>query len=155
MPTVPRETELTVIIDEIPSILPPIDSKTYVLEGAFERPRSPLSGPPIGSPNVTDDVPLPDSMVDKAVVAIPGTATPRYPSMLQSAGLEGDVRAQFVVDTLGRVEQGSFRVLQTSHDLFAAAVREALSRARFKPAEVGGRRVRQLVEQSFTFRISR
>jgi protein TonB len=75
--------------------------------------------------------------------------------MLQSAGLEGDVRAQFVVDTLGRVEQGSFRVLQTSHDLFAAAVREALSRARFKPAEVGGRRVRQLVEQSFTFRISR
>ena len=75
--------------------------------------------------------------------------------MLQSAGVEGDVRAQFVVDTLGRVEQGSFKALDTTHDLFAAAVREALGRARFKPAEAGGHRVRQLVEQTFTFRIAR
>jgi protein TonB len=155
MPPVPRETELTVIIDENPATLPRIGSMSGLLEGAFEPSRNVGSGPPTASPNGAVGAPLPDSMVDQAVVAIPGTATPRYPSMLQSAGLEGDVRAQFVVDTLGRVEQGSFRVLQTSHDLFAAAVREALSRARFKPAEVGGRRVRQLVEQSFTFRISR
>jgi protein TonB len=155
MPTVPRETELTLIIDEIPETLPRIGSMSGLLEGAFEPSRDVVSGPRTAKPNVADDAPLPESMVEKAVVAIPGTATPRYPSMLQSAGLEGDVRAQFVVDTLGRVQQGSFRVLQTSHDLFAAAVREAMSRARFTPAEVGGRKVRQLVEQSFTFRISR
>jgi protein TonB len=53
------------------------------------------------------------------------------------------------------VEQGSFHVLQPTHDLFAAAVRDALGRARFKPAEVGGHKVRQLVEQTFTFRITR
>ena len=104
---------------------------------------------------MTDGPPMLENQVEQPVVAIPGTAMPRYPSMLQSAGLEGDVRAQFVVDTLGRVEQRSFRALESSHDLFAAAVREALSRARFKPAEAGGRKVRQLVEQTFTFRITR
>jgi len=107
------------------------------------------------TPNVADGSPLPEHLVDKPVLAIPGTATPRYPSMLQTAGVEGDVRAQFVVDTLGRVEQGSVRVLDTTHDLFASAVRDALNRARFKAAEAGGRKVRQLAEQVFTFRIER
>ena len=97
---------------------------------------------------------MPENLVDVPILALPGTA-PRYPSMLQSAGVEGDVRAQFVVDTLGRVEPGSVRVLETTHDLFASAVRDALSRARFKTAQAGGHKVRQLAEQVFTFRISR
>jgi len=113
------------------------------------------SGGTGGTPNVSDGSPLPEHLVDKPILAIPGTAMPRYPSMLQSAGVEGDVRTQFVVDTLGRVEQGSVRVLGTSHDLFASAVRDALNRARFKPAEAGGRKVRQLAEQVFTFRIGK
>jgi protein TonB len=46
------------------------------------------------------------------------------------------------------------RVLEAAHDQFAAAVRTALTRARFKPAEAGGQKVRQLVEQTFTFRLS-
>ena len=108
-----------------------------------------------GSPNVSSGSALPEHLVEKAVIAIPGTATPRYPTMLQSAGVEGDVRAQFIVDTLGRVEQGSVRVLDSTHDLFAAAVRDALNRARFKPAEAGGHKVRQLAEQVFTFRITK
>ena len=108
-----------------------------------------------GSPNVSDGSALPEHLVEKAVIAIPGTATPRYPGMLQSAGVEGDVRAQFVVDTMGRVEQGSVRVVDSTHPLFAAAVRDALHRARFKPAEAGGHRVRQLAEQVFTFRITK
>ena len=112
-----------------------------------------VTGP--GQPNVADDSPLSERMVEKPILAIPGTSNPRYPSMLQSAGVEGDVRAQFVVDTLGRVESGSVKILETSHDLFGAAVRNALMRARFAPAEAGGRKVRQLAEQTFTFRITR
>jgi len=45
-------------------------------------------------------------------------------------------------------------VLDASHDQFAAAVRTALTPARFKPAEARGHKVRQLVEQTFTFRIN-
>lgn len=126
-----------------------------IIDHLFDKTRGPLAGPPIGTPNVSDDSPRPEYLVEKAVVALPGSAVPRYPSMLQSAGVDGYVRAQFVVDTLGRVVQGSFRVLETTHDLFTAAVRDALVRARFSPAEAGGRKVRQLVEQTFTFSITR
>ena len=155
MPAIPAPPDLpSVVTPDIPSTLPDPGAMHGLLEG-FDRPRVSLAGPPGASPNVSDGAALPESLVEKAVIAIPGTATPRYPSMLQSAGVDGDVRAQFVVDTLGRVEQGSFKVLQSSHDLFAAAVRDALGRARFKPAEAGGHRVRQLVEQTFTFSITR
>ena len=126
-----------------------------LLEHMFDPNRTSIASQPTGTPNVSGDAPLTANVVEKAVVALPGTATPRYPSMLQSAGVDGQVRAQFVVDTLGRVEQGSFRALESTHDLFAAAVREALARARFTPAEVGGRKVRQLVEQTFNFSITR
>ena len=126
-----------------------------ILDHIFDESHESMAGHATGSPNVAGGAPLTKDMVEWPVEAIPGTATPRYPSMLQSAGVEGSVRAQFVVDTLGRVEQGSFRALESTHDLFTAAVRDALSRARFKPAEVGGRRVRQLVEQSFSFSIAR
>jgi hypothetical protein len=39
--------------------------------------------------------------------------------------------------------------------LFTDAVRSALLDARFRPAEVGGRAVRQLVAQSFAFRLAK
>jgi protein TonB len=156
LPTAPSEDQRIITIDT--NILPGIPepgAMDHLLDPKFDPTRVAGSRLPTAGPNVADGPPMLESQVEQPVVAIPGTATPRYPSMLQSAGLEGDVRAQFVVDTLGRVERGSFRALESSHDLFAAAVREALSRARFKPAEAGGRKVRQLVEQTFTFRITR
>lgn len=156
-PSVPVVPDLQVLIPtDIPDSLPDPGAMQPLLDHAFNRTRLAASGHPDGSPNVSDGSALfTENIVEKAVVAIPGTATPRYPAMLQSAGVEGSVRAQFVVDTLGRVEQGSFRALESTHDLFTAAVRDALGRARFKPAEAGGHRVRQLVEQSFSFSISR
>ena len=86
---------------------------------------------------------------------MPGSGSPRYPDILRSAGVEGEVLAQFVVDTLGRVEPGSFKVIRKSHDLFEAAVRSALPQMRFLPAEVGGRKVKQLVQQPFVFALQK
>ena len=150
-----RESDWMIVIDKIPTDIPLPGSMNGLIEPSFDSARMAASPQSSGSPNVADGPPLPANMVENAVVPLAGNPAPRYPSMLQSAGLEGDVRAQFVVDTLGRVEQGSLQVLQSTHDLFVAAVRDALARARFRPAEVGGRKVRQLVEQTFTFRISR
>ena len=156
LPAAPTEDQRIVSIgtDILPGI-PELGAMGHLLDPVFDPTRVAGSETPSAGPNVADGPPMLERQVDQAVIAIPGTAAPRYPSMLQSAGLEGDVRAQFVVDTLGRVEQGSFHALESSHDLFTAAVREALSRARFKPAEAGGRKVRQLVEQTFTFHITR
>jgi protein TonB len=93
--------------------------------------------------------------VEKPVVQAPGSAAPRYPEILKSAGVEGEVLAQFIVDTTGRAETGSFKVLKTSHELFALAVKNALPGMRFLPAEVGGKRVKQLVQQPFVFAIQK
>ena len=143
------------IPDAVPDKLPDLGSMTRMLNHLLDGTNpGRIADPTTGVPNVGDG-PLTAGVVEKAVVALPGNAVPRYPSMLQSAGVEGSIRAQFVVDTLGRVEQGSFRALESTHDLFTAAVREALVRARFTPAELGGHKVRQLVEQTFTFNITR
>lgn len=93
--------------------------------------------------------------VDKPVAPAPGSATARYPQILRQAGVEGEVLAQFVVDAEGRAEVGTFKPLKSSHELFAQAVVTALPDMRFVPAEVGGRRVRQLVQQPFAFRIAK
>lgn len=91
--------------------------------------------------------------VERQVAQLPGRGSPTYPSLLQSQGVSGRVVAPFVVDTAGRIEAASFEVLESSHELFSAAVRRALPDMRFTPAEVGGRKVRQLVQQPFVFAV--
>ena len=92
--------------------------------------------------------------VEKPVAPL-NNVTPTYPSMLQSQGVAGQVIAQFVVDTSGRADPSTFKVIETSHDLFSTAVKNALPRMRFQPAEVGGRKVKQLVQQAFAFAIGK
>jgi len=93
--------------------------------------------------------------VEQPVTPAPGSTQPRYPDMLRRAGVEGEVLAQFVVDTTGRAEVGSLKILKSSHDLFVQSVQNALPQMRFIPAEVGGRKVKQLVQQPFTYSISK
>jgi len=93
--------------------------------------------------------------VEKPVSQIPGTGVPRYPDALRSSGVEGEVQAQFVVNEDGRAEVGTFKVLKATNDLFASAVRSALPNMRFYAAEVGGKKVKQLVQQSFQFKLDR
>lgn len=91
--------------------------------------------------------------VEKAVIPLSGNPEPAYPSMLQSARVNGEVLAQFVVDTTGRVDMSTFLVLQATNELFVQSVRRALARWKFQPAEAGGVKVRQLVQMPLTFRV--
>jgi protein TonB len=93
--------------------------------------------------------------VDVEVVAIAGTIRPQYPEMLRSAGTEGQVIAQFVVNEKGRADPETFRVLSSTHPLFTGAVNRALPQMRFKPATIRGKPVSQLVQQLFVFKIAR
>ena len=91
--------------------------------------------------------------VEQPATPVPGSATPAYPDILRQAGVEGEALVTFVVDTSGRVDISTFKVVRSTHDQFAAAVRIALPRLRFIPATVGDRKVRQLVQQPFSFAI--
>lgn len=92
--------------------------------------------------------------VDRIAAAFADNPRPVYPQSLRSAGLEGDVVITFVVDTTGRVEPGSLHVVQSAHPLFTEAVRRWLPATRYRPAEIGGRRVRQYVQQQVGFALA-
>jgi len=80
---------------------------------------------------------------------------PTYPPWLRDAGVEGRVVLQLVVDTLGRAEPGSVRVVRSDHTGFEAPAAQSLRRARFRPARVYGRAVRVLVQVPVEFRLRR
>jgi len=157
-------------ISEVPTVLPPIPEKIELVEpvidlglstipqtvpvGEFVAPKPRGSAPAPSSTRIADQ-PFDATDVDRVVLPRSGNPAPRYPQLLASAGVEGGVVARFVVDTLGRVEQGSVRIIQSTHIQFEQAVREIMPRMRFTPAEVRGVHVRQLVEQSFQFELRR
>lgn len=95
------------------------------------------------------------SRVYKAAEAIPGMGPPAYPKALKSSGVEGEAIVQFIVDTTGRAELPSFTVLRATHILFGDAVKAALPRMRFLPAEIDGRKVRMRVTQNFSFALTK
>jgi TonB family protein len=92
--------------------------------------------------------------VDTPVSMARGTRMPQYPGAFNAKGVEGRVLARFVVDTLGRADVASLDILASTHDFFTAAVRDALPKMRFTPAELSGKKVRQLVDQPFDFRMA-
>ncbi|HJQ10525.1 MAG TPA: TonB family protein [Gemmatimonadaceae bacterium] len=93
--------------------------------------------------------------VDQQVSVLPGAPSPAYPEALRSAGVEGRVTAQFTVNELGLVESDSVRFIQSDNVLFEQSVRRVLTRMHFAPAEIGGKKVRQLVQMPFVFTLTR
>jgi hypothetical protein len=92
--------------------------------------------------------------VDVAVVRSASSAAPAYPLKLLEKHVQGFVNAQYIVDTTGFADTTSFVVLQATNPAFTTAVREVLPYMRFEPARIGTAKVRQLVQQQFTFKIT-
>jgi TonB family protein len=91
--------------------------------------------------------------VDSTVTRFADSAAPVYPQKLLELKIEGGAYVQFVVDTMGLADTLSFRVISATHAEFAQSVREALPGMRFHPAILRSRKVPQLVEQPFMFKI--
>ena len=158
-PPPPKGFQVLTAPVEIPDVIPDFDlSKKVTDENDFSGKGvagGVAKGVEGGKAVVQSDQPYFEFQVEKPVVPAPGSTSPRYPDMLRQAGVEGEVLAQFVVDTTGRAEAGSLKILKSSHDLFVQSVKNALPQMKFIPAEVGGRKVKQLVQQPFTFSISK
>jgi protein TonB len=95
-----------------------------------------------------------ENQVDRAV-QVTRQPAPHYPDALKSVGVEGMVSMHFIVGADGKVEPGSIEVVSSPNKLFSDAVRASLLNSRYRPAEAGGHPVRQLVEQSFTFKLEK
>jgi TonB family protein len=76
---------------------------------------------------------------------------PAYPDSLFRAAVGGRVIVEFVVDINGRPDMQTFGAVLSTNNRFTEAVRQAVTAARFTPAWLGGKRVRQLMQLPFTF----
>jgi periplasmic protein TonB len=113
-----------------------------------------LSGPPNGS-TATAGSAFRANEVEKQVALKPGNAPPVYPAPLRDMGVDGEVIALFVVNEMGQAEDSTVRFVRSDNRLFDDAVRTALRRMRFVPAQIGGKKVRQLVQMPFVFTIQK
>lgn len=158
-PPPPKGFQVLTAPVDIPDVIPEIDlTREITREEDFSGrgvQGGVASGVVGGTGPVQTDQPYFDFQVEKQAMLAPGNRPPPYPSVLTSANVEGQVLATFVVDTTGRVDMSTFRILESDHDLFSNAVRNHIPNMRYYPAETGGRKVKMWVQQPFTFNIGR
>jgi protein TonB len=149
---------------DIPDAIPPVDLTQRPLDprdftgrgveggvadgvvgGALVTPGAPGAG----DLNAVWEATTRDERFEQAVVVSP--PVPRYPTVLAAVGIEGKVSLEFVIDTLGRVEPASIRILGSTHEAFERSARDAVAAAVFHPARLSSRPVRQLTRQSIRF----
>ena len=65
------------------------------------------------------------------------------------------VIVQAIIDTMGRAEPGSVRIVQTPHPGFEESASYFVRNARFRPARLHGRAVRVLVNIPIDYKIRR
>jgi len=150
----PKGFQTVVAPTDIPKDIPPIDlnekpfdPKDFTGKGVEGGIAAGIVG---GTGPVSGEVFL-EAQLDDPVqpISIP---TPRYPPVLQSAGIAGSVDLQYVVDTTGHAEPNSFKVMKTTHPAFVDPAEEAIRKGVFKPAKFKGVPVRQLVQQRISFK---
>jgi TonB family protein len=103
------------------------------------------------SATVSSPARLADPRNEKQAEQVHGSPEPEYPPELLRAGVEGGATMDFIIDTTGRVNRASVRLVSATDLRFAMACRAALYRMKFQPAQVDGRNVREIVTMPFTF----
>ncbi|MBA4073305.1 MAG: hypothetical protein C0497_16005 [Gemmatimonas sp.] len=93
--------------------------------------------------------------VDSIAVIDATSAAPEYPETMAQRRIEGGAVFRFVIDSTGLIDMSTVRVMSATHSAFARAVREAMPKMKFRPASIGGRPVRLLVEQPYAFNIQK
>lgn len=137
-----------------------------VIGGTFAA-TSPLLARELGAVRVSDALqtmnfarrslpqpPMREFKVDTQTTIAANSPLPRYPDELSASKVSGNARVQFVVDTMGRADPLTLKVIQTSHSPFSESVRSALPFMRFVSARVADRKVKQLVQVNFQFDVS-
>lgn len=136
---------------EAAALLPSIDLTHLVTREADFSGRG-VAGGTNGVVEITE--PVDDDRVDRPASLLPGQMLPTYPEALRDEAPDGMVVVRFVIDTVGRVETPSLSVMRATHREFADAVRAALDRLVYSPAQVDGHNVRVRTTQRFEFHLA-
>ena len=124
------------------SAAPSIDPGRTTVE-AVSRPSASCD---LGRPYFEFQVEVPARWIADSASQVAGAIRP-------GPATRGDtLTVQFIVDTLGRAEPGTFKVLVARRPEFADSARQLVPSWRWMPARLGSCRVRQLVQTGITHR---
>src|SRR5437868_15540634 len=93
-----------------------------------------------------------EAIVEEKPAVLSGPV-PVYPELLKQAQITGRVLVQAIVDTLGRAEPPSVKVLQSPNPGFDQSAKNYVLKCLFRPVRVHGRAVRVLVQIPIDFRL--
>lgn len=137
---------------DIPTNIPPInlqehfDPKDYTGTGVE-------GGTGTGIVPSSDQVFM-ESVVEERPEVLSGPQL-QYPDLLRQAAIQGRVLVQAIIDTTGRAEPPSVKVIQSPNPGFDQSAKNYVLRALFRPARVHGRAVRVLINLPIDFKIKR
>ncbi len=136
--------------DVIPTNIPPVN-----LQEHFD-PKD-YSGSGVEGGLATGMVPTGNEVFMEAIVeekpAVLSGPTLQFPELLRQAQIQGRVLVQAIIDTLGRAEPPSVKVLQSPNPGFDQSAKSYVTKALFRPARVHGRAVRVLIQIPIDFRL--
>ncbi len=136
---------------EIPTNIPPVN-----LQEKFD-PKD-YSGSGVEGGTANGMVPTGNEVFMEAIVeekpSVLSAPQPPYPELLRQAGIQGRVLIQAVIDTTGRAEPNSIKIIQSPNPGFDQPSRTWIQHALFRPARVHGRAVRVLVQVPLDYRIT-
>jgi protein TonB len=154
-----RQTGPVITLPRFLPSLPPIDVPPT--PGWPALPVDPFPGVPgpsvpvvTGPPSPPVAAPMDARTVEEPPVLLSHPA-PGYPELLRSAGIEGRVVVEAVLDTAGRVERGSLRIVSSTHALFVPEASALVLGSRYRPARFGGMVVRVRIQVPVNFAIRR
>ncbi len=110
---------------------------------------------PAASPGRTpsDTEPYKEALVDERPTRLSGP-TLNYPDLMRQSKMQGRVDVQAVIDTSGRAEPQSVKVLASTYAGFDLSAREYVLRSLFRPGRIHGRAVRVLVKIPIDYRLN-
>ena len=151
---VPPDLDAAILVAGVVAAAPDLRRLVSRVEDFVRRPGSgELSDGLLGRGDASTGEELrPLGQVDVMPVALVSNPLPVYPAELARARVDGRVLVEFRIDSAGAVDLESLRVVQSTNALFTQAVRGALPRMRFLPAQVDRHAVGITVRQPFVFR---
>ena len=93
-----------------------------------------------------------EAIVEEKPAVLSGP-TLQYPALLRQAQIQGRVLIQAIIDTLGRAEPNSVKVLQSPNPGFDQSAKTYVLNDLFRPARVHGRAVRVLLQIPVDFKL--
>lgn len=135
----------------IPTAIPPVD-----LDEHFD-PKD-YSGTGVEGGRAQGRAPNPNEVYTEALVeekpSLLSGPPSAYPEMLRRAGIQGQVILEAIVDTTGRVEPKSIKILKSPHPGFDEPTRQWILKALFRPARVHGQAVRVFINLPFDYSVT-